>query len=204
MPRVWKWALILRATLYLGPDWGLARAFKIWANRIVRFPSNWAQGLYTWGRPEHSLTTCGVLGGKILAPNHRVLDESLGRAFPCPELPCRARLGSSIGLSSSCLSITRGRILFLPSSLHSSNNTTISINMIVLGCFDKRPKSWVPSHLRLICTISVVESMEVGNYHFTLFPSPKSLEVNLCNLSRWEHGSWELPLHTVPKSQVTW
>ena len=26
--------------------------------------------------------------------------------------------------------------------------------------------------------------------------SPKSLEVNPCNLSHWEHGSWDLPLHT--------
>ena len=24
---------------------------------------------------------------------------------------------------------------------------------------------------------------------------PKSLEVNLCNLSRWEHGSWDLPFY---------
>ena len=61
-----------------------------------------------------------------------------------------------------------------------------------------------PSHLRSICAISAVESMKVGNYHFILFPSPKSLEVNLCNLSCWEDASWELPLHTVPKSQVTW
>ena len=31
---------------------------------------------------------------------------------------------------------------------------------------------------------------------------PKSLEVNMCNLSRWKHGSWDLPLHTGPRSQV--
>ena len=43
--------------------------------------------LYTWGRPEHSLISCGVLGGTILAPNHWALDESLGRVFPRPELP---------------------------------------------------------------------------------------------------------------------
>ena len=36
-------------------------------------------------------------------------------------------------------------------------------------------------------------------------PSPKSLEVNPCNLSHLEHGSWDLPLHTgsqVPS--MTW
>ena len=36
---------------------------------------------------------------------------------------------------------------------------------------------------------------------------PKSLEVSPCNLNHWEHGSWDLPLHTGPKSQVpsmTW
>ena len=35
--------------------------------------------------------------------------------------------------------------------------------------------------------------------------NPESLEVNLCNLNRWEHGSWDLPLHVgvpSPKSQV--
>jgi hypothetical protein len=26
-------------------------------------------------------------------------------------------------------------------------------------------------------------------------PSPKSLEVNPCNLNHWEHGSWDFPLH---------
>ena len=31
-------------------------------------------------------------------------------------------------------------------------------------------------------------------------PSPKSHEVNPCNLNCWEHGSWDLPLHT--RSQV--
>ena len=35
-------------------------------------------------------------------------------------------------------------------------------------------------------------------------PHPKSLEVNPCNLNRWGHGSWDLPLHTGLKSQVTW
>ena len=25
---------------------------------------------------------------------------------------------------------------------------------------------------------------------------PKSLEVNMCNLSHWEHESWDLALHT--------
>ena len=24
---------------------------------------------------------------------------------------------------------------------------------------------------------------------------PESLDVNACNLNRWEHGSWALPLH---------
>ena len=46
---------------------------------------------------------------------------------------------------------------------------------------------------------------EVGTYHFKMIPSLKSLQVNPCNLSRREHGSWDLPLHTGPKfkSQVT-
>ena len=81
-----------------------------------------------------------------------------------------------------------------------------------------------PSHSRSICAISAVENMEVGTYHFTWgskaqvtwgqsvqsqplrawklglttshgVPSPKSLEINLCNLSHWEHGSWDLPLY---------
>ena len=30
--------------------------------------------------------------------------------------------------------------------------------------------------------------------------SPMSLEVNPCNLNRWERGSWDLPLHM--ESQV--
>ena len=30
--------------------------------------------------------------------------------------------------------------------------------------------------------------------------SPKSLEVNPCNFNRWEHGGWDLSLHTGPKS----
>ena len=33
--------------------------------------------------------------------------------------------------------------------------------------------------------------------------SPKPLEVNPCNLSRWEQGSWDLSLHTGPKAQVS-
>ena len=86
-------------------------------------------------------------------------------------------------------------------------------------------RSQVPSHLRSIHAISTVESMEVLTYHFTQgpksqvtqgqsmqsqplrpwklglttshgVPSPKSLNVNPCNLSRWDHGSWDLPLHT--------
>ena len=32
----------------------------------------------------------------------------------------------------------------------------------------------VPSHLRSIRAISIVESMEVRSYHFTRVPSPKS------------------------------
>ena len=40
-----------------------------------------------------------------------------------------------------------------------------------------------------------------------MVPSPKSLEINMCNLSRLEHGSCNLPLHMGPMSQVpnmTW
>ena len=81
----------------------------------------------------------------------------------------------------------------------------------------------VPSHMRSIRAISTVERMKVGIYHFTWGQSmqsqpsrtwklglttshgsqvlsPKSHEVNPCNLNRQEHGSWDLPLHTGPKS----
>ena len=32
--------------------------------------------------------------------------------------------------------------------------------------------------------------------HGSQVPSPKPLEFNMCNLNRWEHGSWDLPLYT--------
>ena len=38
-------------------------------------------------------------------------------------------------------------------------------------------------------------------------PNPKSMDVILCKLNRWEHGSWDLPLHTGSQIQVpsmTW
>ena len=35
-----------------------------------------------------------------------------------------------------------------------------------------------------------------GWTHVSQCLSPSSLEVNPCNLSRWGHGSWDLPLHT--------
>ena len=38
--------------------------------------------------------------------------------------------------------------------------------------------------------------------HGSQVRSPISLEVNLCNVGRREHGSWDLPLHTGPKSEV--
>jgi hypothetical protein len=64
----------------------------------------------SWGRPEHSAIPCGVLGGTILAPNHRALDEISGRAFPRPGFPSRAGWGSSVGLFQSCpLIIRRGK-----------------------------------------------------------------------------------------------
>ena len=57
----------------------------------------------------------------------------------------------------------------------------------------------LPSHLRSIRAISTVEGMEVGTYHFTRVPSPKSREVNPCNLNPREHGSWGLTTsHGVP------
>ena len=37
--------------------------------------------------------------------------------------------------------------------------------------------------------------------------SPKSCEVTPCNLSRWQHGNWDLPLHTgsqVLVPSMTW
>ena len=37
--------------------------------------------------------------------------------------------------------------------------------------------------------------------------SPKSLAVHPCNLIRWEHGNWDLPLHTVSQAlnpSMTW
>ena len=60
----------------------------------------------------------------------------------------------------------------------------------------------IPSHLRSIRPISAIERMETGTYHFTHVPSPKSqiLEVYPCNLSHWEHVSWDLPLYMGLKS----
>ena len=34
--------------------------------------------------------------------------------------------------------------------------------------------------------------------------SPTSLEVNLCILNYWEHGSWDLPLHTWHRILTAW
>ena len=36
------------------------------------------------------------------------------------------------------------------------------------------PKSYVPSHLRSICAILAIESMEVGTFHFTHGSKPVS------------------------------
>ena len=43
------------------------------------------------------------------------------------------------------------------------------------------------------------------NSHGVQSPIPESLEVNPCNINHWEHGNWDLPLHTKvpsPKFQV--
>ena len=51
----------------------------------------------------------------------------------------------------------------------------------------------------------ILEIWDWGPVHVrSQVPSPKSREVNQCNLNRWEHGSWDLPLHTglqVPSSR---
>ena len=56
---------------------------------------------------------------------------------------------------------------------------------------------------QLLISEAANEEYEAGGTHILWFraylhrvPSPKSLEVNPCNLSRWEHGSLDLPLHT--------
>ena len=50
--------------------------------------------------------------------------------------------------------------------------------------------SQVPSRLRLICAISVVESMEVGTYHFTWRPKSQVWRGCLCGINslRWGLG----------------
>ena len=71
--------LSLRATIYLGPDWGPARTLQIWANRIAWFDKLGFKG------PVQTLThpiQCGVLGGTILASNHHVLVKESGQIFP--------------------------------------------------------------------------------------------------------------------------
>ena len=45
-----------------------------------------------------------------------------------------------------------------------------SVEILVRGRFTRRPKSWVPSHLRSICAISAIENMEIGTCHFTRAP----------------------------------
>ena len=47
------------------------------------------------------------------------------------------------------------------------------------------PKSYVPSHLRSIRTISTAESMEVGTYHFT--QDPKSYVPTMTWMPTWQH-----------------
>ena len=55
----------------------------------------------------------------------------------------------------------------------------------VLGLVHIGPKSEAPSHLRSICVISTVESMEVGIEHFTW--GPKSYVPSMTWMPTWEH-----------------
>ena len=68
------------------------------------------------------------------------------------------------------------------------------VDLDVPCCLGPVPKSQVPSHLRSICTISTVESMEVGTYHFTrdlMFQVPTTTW-----MPSWQHflevrlGTW--------------
>ena len=87
---------VLRATLYLGLDWGLARTLNNWPNMIAKFRQIWPKGLYQgWAR---TLTypmwrpRWHNFGAKILGR----LEETR-MAFPWPELPTWDVLGTSVG-----------------------------------------------------------------------------------------------------------
>ena len=47
------------------------------------------------------------------------------------------------------------------------------------------------THILISSCINHEGSVHMGSEVVSL----KSLKVNLCNLNRWEHGSWDLPLH---------
>jgi hypothetical protein len=55
---------------------------------------------------------------------------------------------------------------------HQPSNSENAFNAVVPWLVHKG--SQVPSQLRLLCAILSVESMEIGTYHFTRVPSPKS------------------------------
>ena len=58
--------------------------------------------------------------------------------------------------------------------------------------------SYVTVYMLDIC-ILVILAYTLGLGHTgSQVLSPKSVEVNLCNLNHWEHGSWDLPLYTGP------
>ena len=53
------------------------------------------------------------------------------------------------------------------------------------GRFTQNPKPLVPSHLRPICAILAVESIEVGTHHFTW--GPKSWVPSITWIPTWQH-----------------
>ena len=63
------------------------------AKQMRTVSSNLAQGLYTTGRPEHSLIPCDVLGGTILAPNHQAGLKKSGSRFSSAQTLNMGRTG---------------------------------------------------------------------------------------------------------------
>ena len=66
--------------------------------------------------------------------------------------------------------------------------------------------SLVPQPIR---EIRKQQFLRYGSHGVPSFKSQSHLRsmINPCNLNRWDHGSWDLPLHNGPKSQVlsvTW
>ena len=67
--------------------------------------------------------------------------------------------------------------------------------------------SFLLSYFKLVCKDGAKGSYIVPVHTRFQVLSPNSLEVNMCNLTHREHGSWDLPIHMISQVQVpsmTW